>query len=168
MELQDPFVTKNNLRLRSHEELVAKFIELQSMETMLDFKSEVLVNYLTFEDAKPYLSEEFRKEIESGSGQWQQITSIEKCVAEFLNYMEFAWGKAQDRRGISASRNIDKLGMWLWIMNREDLQEILDDDDLYNPYGAPALVEVCNQLGIEVPSSLIEFAKNKLNYGSPK
>jgi len=160
MELQQ-LIETNKLQLRTQEELAAKFNELQNGGGMFDFRPEVLMNYLTFESAKPHLKEEYVKEVEAGAKQWEQITTIEKCAEEFLDYMKFAWGKAEDERGISASRSVQKLGMWLWIMNRDDLRRIIEDDDLYNPYGAPALIEVCNQMGIEVPNSLIEFAKVK-------
>lgn len=154
MEIQQ-LIEKNNLRLRTQEELVAKFDEVQKSGGFLDFRPEVLINYLTFENAKPHLKKDAVEK------EWEVIETIEKCVQEFLDYMKFAWGKAEDQRGLSASRSIQKLGMWLWIMNREDLSMILDDDSLYNPYGAPALIEVCDKMGIEVPSSLREFAEIK-------
>jgi hypothetical protein len=160
MELHQ-LIEKNKLQLRTQEELANKFDELQNGGRIFNFRPEVLINYLTFESAKPHLKEEYVKEVEAGTKQWDQITTIEKCAEEFLDYMKFAWGKAEDERGISANRSVQKLGMWLWIMNRDDLSRIIEDDDFYNPYGAPALIEVCNQMGIEVPNSLIEFAKVK-------
>ena len=54
-----------------------------------------------------------------------------------------------------------KLSAWLWLLNREDLESKIQEDGLYNPYGAPALVEVCKALEINVPESLIEFSKQK-------
>ena len=160
MELQE-LIKKNKLQLRTQEELSAKFDELQKSGGFMDFRPEVLINFLSFESAKPHLKEDYIKEVEAGTKQWEQHTTVEKAAEEFLDYMKFAWDKAEDERGISASRSVQKLGMWLWIMNRDDLRRIIEDDDLYNPYGAPALIEVCNQMGIKVPSSLVEFAKVK-------
>ena len=160
MEIQE-LIEKNNLQLRIQEEISAKFIELQKSDDFLGFQKEVIINYLTFENAKPHLEEDYINKVEAGTEKWVQTTSIEKCAEEFLNYMKFAWGKAEGERGISASRSIQKLGMWLWIMNRDDLRIIIEDDKLYNPYGAPALIKVCEQIGIEVPNSLKEFAKVK-------
>lgn len=160
MELQQ-LIENNKLQLRTPDELATKFDELQKSSGMFDFRPEVLISYLTFESAKPYLNEDYVKEVESGTKQWEQIITIEKCAEDFLDYMKFAWGKAEDERGLSASRSVQKLGMWLWIMNRDDLRRIIEDDELYNPYGAPALIEVCDTMGIEVPNSLREFAKVK-------
>lgn len=157
----EQLIKKNKLQLRTQQELAAKFDKLQNDAGIFDFRSEVLMNYLDFESAKPHLKEDYVKEVEAGTKQWNKITTIEKCAEDFLDYMKFAWGKAEDERGLSASRSIQKLSMWLWIMNRDDLRRIIEDDDLYNPYGAPALIEVCNEMGIKVPKSLIEFSKIK-------
>jgi hypothetical protein len=46
-------------------------------------------------------------------------------------------------------------------MGRDDLRQILDNEDLYNPYGSPALIKVCEEMGITVPISFIEFSKIK-------
>lgn len=153
------FIDRNRLLLKSQDEIKDKFADIQKSELYFNFKGEVLMDYASYENIKAYLKEEYIKKIESGEAKWEAITSIEECAQDFLDYMNFAWGKAEDERGISASRSIQKLGMWLWLMSREDLAEIIANDDLYNPYGAPALIEVCNQMGIDVPKSLIEFAK---------
>lgn len=155
-------IKRNKLQLRTQEEIATRFAQLQNSKEMFDFRSEILVNYVTFENVKLYLEEEYLKEVEAGTKSFEEpITDIEKCANDFLDYMKFAWGKAEDERGLSAMRSIQKLDMWLWIMSRDDLCKIITDDNLYNPYGAPALIEVCNQMGIEVPKSLIEFSKVK-------
>lgn len=157
----DEFINRNNLRLKSQEEFAKKFSELQAKESFIDFRPEVLMDYLNFENARPFLKEEYIHKVEKGEEEWEMITTIEECAQDFLDYMNFAWGKAEDQRGISAGRSIQKLGMWLWIMNREDLQTLIEKDELYNPYGAPALIEVCTEMGITIPESLVEFAEQK-------
>ena len=52
-----------------------------------------------------------------------------------------------------------KLAERLWGLGREDLTELLNDDDLYNPYGAPALIACCERLGIGVPGHVVAFAR---------
>lgn len=155
-------IEKNNLFLRTQEEIAAKFDILQKSDNLFNFGPEVLLPYLTFENAKSYLKEEYVKKVESGEEKWEVPGfSIEKVAKDFLEYMEFAWGKAEDERGISASRSIQKLSVWLWLMNQDDLKRLIEDDELYNPYGAPALIAVCDKMGIKVPESLREFAKHK-------
>ena len=154
-------IEKNNLVLKSQDEIKLKWEDIKNEKNMFDFRPEVLIEYLPFDFVKPMLKDEYLLKIESGEESWVQITEIDICAKAFLDYMEFAWGKAEDERGISASRSINKLSMWLWLMSREDLSETIQQDHLYNPYGAPALIEVCDVMGINVPDSLREFAENK-------
>ncbi len=127
----------------------------------MDFTPDVLIPALKWDFAKKYLKEDYVEKVEKGEEKFEYASDIKTIVQEFLDYMVFAWGKAEDERGLSAYRSISKLSAWLWLLNREDLVNTIEDNNLYNPYGAPALIEVCNQLGIEVPESLVEFSKEK-------
>lgn len=155
------FIEKNNLKLRSQEEILEKMKKITEEQASMDFSVEVIVYYLNWENIKPYLKEEYIEKVENGEEQFNFVTSIEECAQDFLDYMNFAWGKAENQRGISASRSIQKLSTWAWLMGREDISDVLQDDSLYNPYGAPALIKACNMLDISVPESLIEFSKHK-------
>lgn len=154
------FIAKNNFKLRTQDEIVAK-LDDKTRERFMDFTPDVLVPALEWDFAKKYLQEDYVLKVEKGEEKFENTSDINTIVQEFLDYMVFAWGKAENQRGLSASRSINKLSAWLWLLNREDLVNTIEDDDLYNPYGAPALIEVCNKLGIEVPESLVEFSKEK-------
>lgn len=65
-----------------------------------------------------------------------------KCV----DYMEFAWEKANNFRGISAMRSIQHYVAWMWMKGDDFLDEAIDD---YQYYGKDLLVEICKRLGIE-------------------
>jgi hypothetical protein len=59
--------------------------------------------------------------------------------------MAFAWGKARDHRGISASRSVEKMRTWVWL---------LDDPEItanYQNYGAPILRAICERYGFPIP-----------------
>lgn len=155
------FIEKNNLKLRSQEEIAKEMAEIIEEKNFMDFRPEVIIHYLNWEHAKPFLTEEYVKAVESGEKVFKAVDTIEECVQDFLDYMNFAWGKSINQRGISASRSVAKLGMWAWLMNRQDISDVLNDDYLYNPYGAPALIKACEMLGITVPEELIPFSKIK-------
>ncbi len=161
MTATQEFIDKNKFKLRTQEEIVAKVKEYISQPSMFDFRPEVLMEHLNLESVKEFVKEEYLAKVNSGEIQHEFCDNVLEATQDFLDYMNFAWGEAEDERSLSASRSIQKLGAFLWLLNREDLVEVIDNDDLYNPYGAPALIEVCNQLGVEVPTSLIEFAKHK-------
>ena len=154
------FIERNKLQLCSPEKIKELYVE-EAKEDMFGFRGEVYLDHVPFELAKEFLTDEFIKKHEAGENDWIQITDVFEVVQDFLDYMVFAWMKALDEKWISAGRSVEKLGAWLKILGRDDLSKIVNKDSLYNPYGAPALIKVCDELGIYVPRDLVEFAKHK-------
>jgi hypothetical protein len=157
--VSDEFIAKNNLSLRPSKEIKEQYESVKKND-FFGFSGEVFTSFINWEDGKEYYKEEYRNKVDAGEEQFSYTTDIKEAAQDFLDYMNFAWGKAQDQRGISSSRSISKLSAWLWCMNRPDLSEEINRDDLYNPYGAPALISICDKMGITVPNSLREFANN--------
>ena len=145
----DEFVENNKLMINP-----AKALEIMEDETsFFGFGKEVASDYLNFEQCKKFLKKEFIEKYEAGE-EFKMVTDIKEAAQDFLDYMVFAWMKAMDERGISASRSIEKLAAWMKILNRDDVADVLGDDNLYNPYGRPALKKACEMLGIEHPENL--------------
>lgn len=65
-----------------------------------------------------------------------------KCA---IDYMPFAWEKANGCRGISAGRSLGHYRAWLWLLGAEGFDDILD----YQFYGKDELVRICKYLGLE-------------------
>ena len=60
-------------------------------------------------------------------------------------YMDFAWDKANSRRGLSAGRSLSHMSAWLWLMGESTAaDEIMDNH--YN-YGKPWLRAICEAFG---------------------
>lgn len=160
----EDFINDNALSLSRPVDCIIE--KLQNGEGLFEFASEILIDYLPWNSRtigclKDILTDEaFDKYVKSPS-LWKFINDIPESAQNFLDYMVFAWGKAVDQRGLSASRSIEKLSTYLWLFGRDDLVNIIDNDDLYNPYGMPALIAVCDKMKIAVPEECIEFAKNK-------
>ena len=113
----------------------------------LGFTAEVLVRYLTFEQAKPLLKPDAEK------GDWDDdIAPLdrESILAEMRKYMDFAWGKVSGHRGISAGRNVEKMAAWLWVLGDDEAVERIEEVS-YAQYGAPKLAYVCERYGFEIP-----------------
>jgi len=154
------FVKDNKLTFeRSEKEIKGR---IEDMGGAFDFDGEVLSKYLPWESVKETYKDEYVAKVESGEKKYTKIDSIQEAVQDFLDYMVFAWTKAEDERGLSASRSVSKLSAWMWLLGREDLSDILNEEDLYNPYGAPALIKCCEELSIEVPEYFKEFAGAKV------
>lgn len=121
----------------------------QQRKNFLDFQTEVLINYLDFEHASAYLTDEAR------SDEWQQSDASNRAfiLDEMKNYMiEFGLPKCLGHRGLSAGRTIDKMRAWLWLLEDETTLAYVSDDDHYQNYGAPMLKRICEQYGFEQPA----------------
>lgn len=151
------FIKKNKLTLkRTSKEIRYRILN----DNGFDF-TDVLVDFLDFADGKEFYKDEYVKQVESGKEKKPERIKIEEATQDFLDYLVFGWSKAEDKRCLSASRTISKLSNWMWVLGRDDIVDVLQDNELYNPYGAPALVKASVLLGITPPKSLVEFSKVK-------
>lgn len=74
--------------MRTVEEIVAKLKE--SSEDLFDFTPEILVPFLPYEQAKPYLNADTTEE------KWHPLPLERGIVlSQMWDYLEFAWEKAQ-------------------------------------------------------------------------
>ena len=72
------------------------------------------------------------------------ILNRENVIAKMQDYINFAYEKAYDQRGISASRSMWKFSQWLWV---------LDDDEMncenYDNYGIGVLDQIVLKYGLD-------------------
>ena len=66
---------------------------------------------------------------------------------DMAEYMEFAWGKANGKRGLSAGRSMDHFSIWLWLDGEDDLAQSIRQE--YEFYGKPQLVQICAYLELD-------------------
>ena len=129
-------------KLRTQDEIVQKVIDVQaSNEDWLGTMTNDLLVYLSYENAKPFLQEDSTKE------KWLEVEeklSDELIRKDIKEYMEFAWEKANNFRGISAGRSMDHYTIWLWLLDI-DLGELRD----YNHYGKDELIKICIHFGLD-------------------
>ena len=59
-----------------------------------------------------------------------------ECMKE---YMPFAIDKANNQRGISASRSIEHFINWLWLIEDKEMLDFASCEGNYSPYGIPIL-----------------------------
>lgn len=135
--------------MRTQDEIVARIREKRSM---FSFDAEVLVHSLDFDHAKEFLREE-RIRPERANEEWNTTypLSEEAVMKEFADYAQFAWGKAQDHRGLSANRSVDKLEAWTWLLGRDDVLAASEAAP-YPSYGCPKLKIICEAFGFPVPT----------------
>lgn len=126
---------------RTTPEILAKIEKLKA-EDFFGFATGDLISYLSFEEAKPFLKEGTTAEM------WGAPLprDHESVKSQIVDYMPFAWDKANNCRGISASRSISHMGTWLWMLGLDEASEQIQD---YDRYGKPQLRQICEHFGVD-------------------
>ncbi len=132
--------------MRTLEQVRERFDKSLTEDTFLNFRIEVLGAYLAdkLEDPTKVLP-----------------LTEEAVKAELLDYLDFAFGKAINHRGISASRSIQKLSTWAWILDLDDLVAFAEDDKNYPQYGVPILKKFAEHFEIEMPEAILDWPDGK-------
>jgi len=121
-----------------------KWLESQREgDDVLGFMFEAAIAWLTFEECKPWLKPEAKADGWPIPLEWSRNT----VLAEMKDYMRFAWGKALDHRGISASRSVQKFTTWLRMLGEESCISGVP----YENYGAPILMAISKKFRFYVP-----------------
>lgn len=122
--------------MRTDEEILARVKDIEDRDFM-GFESSDLIVRLPFEKAREFLKPEV---VES---EWEQAErDRESLLKEMVNYMPFAWEKANNERGISAARSMSHYNAWVWLAG-DDLGDLTDCEY----YGKDNLVRICNHYG---------------------
>lgn len=128
------------LTSRTQEEIVERINQLkENGNDPLGFERSDLINYLPFRLAKEWLSDDVTEE------EWNSREG-KTPKHQMKDYMEFAWEKANDERGLSAYRSMAHYTSWLWLDGDDYLCTTLRD---YTDYGRPQLVDICKHLEID-------------------
>lgn len=143
---------------RTQDEIVARIADVEA-EDWFGFRREVLIEYLDYQHAKPYLKPEVTGEEQAG-----QTTRLGSVEAEAKHYLEFAIGKIENHRGISANRSVDKLGEYAWLLSRADVLAAMDAAD-YEQYGAPKVKAFALGMGWPWPADVVGL--NRMADGEP-
>lgn len=99
-----------------------------------------LLEWLDFDHAKEFLRPEVTAE------EWGKRDAPKPVWNQMVDYMPFAWDKANNCRGLSAGRSMDHYSNWLWLIGEDQLSESLSD---YEYYGKDNLVRICEFLGLD-------------------
>lgn len=134
--------------MRTQEEIVRRIDQIREgqakgREDFFGVQVNDLVVFLDFEHARKFLNPSVTAETWNDDKSRRPLTD-EAAVAEIKDYMPFAWEKANGCRGLSASRSMDHMKAWTWLLGLS-----FDFDD-YEYYGKPRLVEICERPMINI------------------
>lgn len=153
---------------RTQEQIAARYKDCGPF----DFAGEVLLDYLDFAHAQPFLKPEvteaeWSRPIERFDGfgpETDVVTPISPDNAAHTldamrHYAAFGWTKIEDHRGISASRTVDKMGAWVWLLGY-DPKDVFNRNADWGQYGAGCLAKVCEHFGFPIPDA--EWARRMI------
>lgn len=125
----------------------------------LPWRAETLTEFLPFEKVRGFLPEN------AEPADWVHLTLDRGTVVkEMENYMTFAWGKVHTHMGLPASRSIERMLGWLWILEDFELVAFAEDPKNFPQYGAPILRKICERYGFQIP----EIAEiDRMSQGEP-
>ncbi len=123
--------------MKSQLEIKNRIKRIQEKD-LFGFESSSLVDFLNYENAKEYLKPECTED--EWNKHYKRATK-KNIKLEILDYMPFAWEKANNCRGVSANRSLMHMKAWFWL-----LDEKLDLKD-YKWYGKPQLKKICEKFG---------------------
>lgn len=129
--------------MRTQDEIV-KRIETRKGSDPLCFEVNEYIDYLDFDHVQPFLKEGVTEQ------DWQEATTkVNAPIERVHDYMPFAWGKANDERGISANRSIMHCLAWLWLAEEDEfLAQVERQYNVnYHFYGKPILEMICEHFG---------------------
>lgn len=139
--------TIEELTLPTQEAIVDR-IKVRTPGDPFHFEVGELVNYLEFENAKPFLKPTATKEV------WDEARkSFPHTKENVLNLMQdyyaFAWEKANNCRGLSAQRSLMHYFAWIFLLgDLEFMEEVIDHaTDAYSFYGKPILERIGERYG---------------------
>lgn len=125
--------------MKTQEEILARFNERKT-EDFFGFECNEYLGYLDFAHVKPFLKDGITPE------QWNPNSpEPTKVIAKMLDYMPFAWEKANNCRGISANRSISHFIAWTWLIDEKfsaEIEKMFNSE--YQHYGKEILVMICN------------------------
>ncbi len=122
--------------MRTVKEIIDRVNEIKNRD-FFGFESTDLIICLPFEDAKIFLNDTVKED------EWViQPRDRDTVLARMLDYMPFAWDKANDCRGLSAGRSMNHFSAWVWLAG-DDLGNLND----YQFYGKDNLVKICEHYG---------------------
>ncbi len=133
------------IEVPTKEEVDARYKERAPVD-MLGFEVDEYTPYMSIEGVRPLANEGVTDETLKET---QLTLNRGEMVADMERYMEFAFEKANNQRGISASRSIQHYIAWTWLAGDYDLSTRINTvfENEYLEFGISILQGICEFYG---------------------
>lgn len=124
----------------TQEELIARIYERRDIDTF-GFEWPEYAVYLSRDNVEPFLA----SAVKSEPKKW----SRESIIMRMAEYLPFAFEKANERKGVSATRSVMYYVAWTWLCGDREFSEAvwLAAQNNYAPYGKPVLRMIAEHYG---------------------
>lgn len=129
--------------MRTQDEILERF-KACSGDDIFGFESHEYLRAMTKETVES-LRGNFLKEDADLSELKPDLIDDESILKQCIEYMPFAWEKANNGRGISASRSLAHYKAWLWLLGEDSFDGVTD----YQYYGKDNLIKICEYLNLD-------------------
>ncbi len=129
--------------MRTQSEILARLKAAQPLDPF-GFEWEEYVSALTRESIESLRGTLLKADTDLST--WDPTLKTDEDVRkQCVDYMEFAWEKANGCRGLSAGRSMGHYKAWLWLLGEDGF----DDLETYRHYGKDNLVRICRFLALD-------------------
>lgn len=126
--------------MRTQDEIVTR-IEKVKVNDLFNFEWTEYTPWLDWEHVQQFLVEDHGLKEEK----WEVRENSKEEILKIMGaYMEFAWDKANNCRGLSAGRSMGHYIAWIWMLGDEEVS-FFGDLGEYEHYGKDNLVKICER-----------------------
>jgi len=132
--------------MRTYEEIVQEIKNYSldgCVEDFFGYRRADFMAHLPWEHAKQFVKEPAHPDHTEEKWIHYELTR-EAVLKKMEEYMEFAWDKANNCRGLSAQRSMEHYMAWIWLLGDDDKFPDLSE---YQYYGKDNLVLICKHYG---------------------
>lgn len=127
--------------MRTIQDILNRIKEVEDDDFFGAIRSD-LVDFLPFNEAKSFLKEDVTED------QWKpKELSREQVMKEIIDYLPFAWDKANNCRGLSAGRSIDHMEAYAWLLGDKEFDGLGAIE--YEHYGKEKLIYMSELAGFD-------------------
>ena len=141
--------------MRTQEHIVERIGQIKEMDWLGTQQGDLAI-YLDTNRVK-----EFCKADADLSDWKQEEITREGVIKKILEYLDFAFEKAIDHRGISASRSIKHMQAWLWLLEDNELLDFAETNSNYRNYGVPILKTIATKYDKPMPNEILNWENGK-------
>lgn len=127
--------------MRTQQQILDRY---NSVKDLMGIQQTDLLDLMDFETVKPYLKPEYISSVEEGKEKFEFTTDLKKTI---LEYLPFAYEKAEGGRGISAERSLLHFKTWIWFDDPDFYEKIESSLTHYTNYGLSVLDKISEKYG---------------------